>query len=223
MVKRIIFLGASGAVGTQALNNLLVEPSIKKVTLLGRTKIKDLDDKKVEQHNINIFEPNSYSTFVAGHDIAICTLGVGEPSKLSKEDFVKIDKTAVVEFAKICKQNDVKSFHLLSSVGIDNNSSSFFLRTKAELVDALKALQFERLSIYKPSMIITPNNRYGVAQAITLKVWPIISTLFIGKTKKYRGINVTELGSCISRNALKNVKGYEELEWKEFQKFSSNA
>ena len=35
-------------------------------------------------------------SYLGGHNVAICTLGVGEPSKVSKkEEFVKIDKTAV--------------------------------------------------------------------------------------------------------------------------------
>jgi len=61
---------------------------------------------------------------------------------------------------------------LLSSVGISPKSKSFFLRTKGELVEALKALNFERLSIFMPSMILTPTNRYGFSQALTLAVWP---------------------------------------------------
>ena len=68
---------------------------------------------------------------------AICTLGVGQPSKMSKEEFLKIDKQAVLDFAVSCKNNGIKHFQLLASVSINANSSSFYLRSKGELVEWL--------------------------------------------------------------------------------------
>jgi len=101
-----------------------------------------------------------------------------------------VDKLAVIDFAKACKAGGVKHFELLSSVGISADSSSFFLRSKGELVEELKALNFERLSIFQPSMILTPTNRYGFMQGLTLAVWPVIDKLLIGGLRKYRGIKV---------------------------------
>jgi len=77
-------------------------------------------------------------------------------------------------------------------------SNSFYLRTKGELVEALKALNFDRLSIFQPSMILTPTNRYGIAQAITLKVWPFLKPLLMGSLRKYRGIPVNVLGQAMA-------------------------
>jgi hypothetical protein len=45
--------------------------------------------------------------------VGICTLGVGEPSKMSKEEFLKIDKQCL-DFARICKKTGST---FLSSVG----------------------------------------------------------------------------------------------------------
>jgi len=67
-------------------------PSIKQLTLLGRRPAENIVGESVSQHKIDIFSPQSYEPFLAGHDTAICTLGVGQPSKMSKEEFVKIDK-----------------------------------------------------------------------------------------------------------------------------------
>jgi hypothetical protein len=48
----------------------------------------------VQQHEINIFD-QPYDALVKNASVGICTLGVGEPSKMSKEEFLKIDKQAV--------------------------------------------------------------------------------------------------------------------------------
>jgi nucleoside-diphosphate-sugar epimerase len=214
----IVMLGASGAVGGIALQNLLIQKNIERITLLGRTPVQHLKTNAIsfEQHKIDVFESGSYISFLPTHTVAICTFGVGEPSKISKEEFVKIDKTAVIEFAKACKKSGVKHFELLSSVGISLKSSSFYLRTKAELVEELKALNFERLSIFQPSMILTPVNRYGFTQAVTLKVWPLLNPILLGKLEKYRGIPVAVLGQSIALNILKTKTGFEILQWDDF-------
>lgn len=214
--QSIVMLGASGAVGTAALNSLLSLKNIQQLTLLGRNPIPNVNADFVKQYKINIHEPKSYLDYLPGHRSAICTLGVGEPSKISKEEFIKIDKTAVLNFAIACKIAGVKHFELLASVGIHAESRFFYLRAKGELVEALKDLNFDRLSIFQPSMILTPTNRYGLSQAITLKVWPYLNPLLIGGLRKYRGIPVDVLGQAMANNIFNNGKGYEILQWDQF-------
>jgi len=164
----------------------------------------------------SVSDPSTYQSYLQGHTTAICTLGVGEPSKMSKEEFVKIDKLAVLDFARECKKAGVKHFELLASVDINSKSMSFYLRTKGELVEELKALHFERLSIFQPSMILTPNNRYGLSQAIVLRVWPLLKPLLGGRLRKYRGIPVSILGQAMAKNISIEAEGYEILQWDEF-------
>lgn len=217
----IIVLGATGAVGTETIKTLITFSNLSKLTLLGRRPFETVNHKTIENEKVDIFNPETYENLIKGHNIAICTLGVGEPSKISKEQFVKIDKTAVLDFAKACKKGGIKHFELLSSVGINANSKSFFLRTKGELVEALKALNFERLSVFQPSMILTPSNRYGFAQALTLATWPIIDNIFFFGMKKYKGVKVENLGSAIARNV--NIDGgrFERLLWDDFEDLNS--
>ena len=185
--------------------------------MLGRNPISNINLDFVKQHKISISDTNSYSEYLEGHTTAICTLGIGEPSSVSKEELIRIDKTAVLDFATACKKAGVTHFELLASVGLNHKSKSFYLRTKGELVEALKELNFERLSIFQPSMIITPTNRYGISQALTLKVWPHLNPILIGGLKKYRGISVNYLGQAIAKNVFIKGEAYEILQWNEFQ------
>ncbi len=212
----VVMLGASGAVGTEALQTLMQSTHLKQLTLLGRTPIPNINTDFVQQHKINIFDSSSYSEYLKGHTTAICTLGVGQPSKVSAEEFVKTDKTAVLDFAKACKEARITHFELLASVGIDPKSSSLYLKTKGELVESLKALNFERLSIFEPSMILTPTNRYGFGQGVMLKVWPLLKPLLVGGLRKYRGIPVEVLGKAMALNIFENRAGFEVLQWDAF-------
>lgn len=212
----IIMLGATGAVGGEALKTLLKDPRAQKITLLGRRDIPGMPAGRVSQHKVDIFAPESYAGKVNGHQAAVCTLGVGEPSKMSREEFEKIDKLAVIDFAKACKAAGVRHFELLASVGISPTASSFYLRTKGALVEELKALNFERLSIFKPSMILTPTNRYGFTQGVALAIWPVLDKLFFGSARKYKGVKVEDLGGAMARNLFRDGAGYEELVWDDF-------
>jgi uncharacterized protein YbjT (DUF2867 family) len=217
--KSIVMLGASGAVGAETVQTLLATKNIKRLTLLGRNSI-EIEIDFVKQHKIDIFDPTSYVEFLSNHETAICTLGVGEPSKMGKAEFVKIDKTAVFDFAKACKEAGIIHFELLSAVGADSQSSNHYLRTKGELVADIMALNFDRFSVFQPSMILTPNNRYGVSQAIMLSIWPFLSSILIGSWRKYRGISVEILGKSIALNIFSQKSGLEKLEWDDFNAIS---
>ncbi len=222
MEYSIVMMGASGAVGGQVVERLLSSSLCKKLSLLGRRIDSDLQDVRISQHVIDIFDPLSYGNLITEHEVAICTLGVGQPSKISKEEFINIDKKAVLKFATTSKKSGVSHFLLLSSVAANSSSKSFYLRTKGELEDGLRELQFEQLSLFHPSMILTPNNRYGISQAITLKVWPWLSPLLLGSLKKYRGIRVEDLGAAIAERALYQGSGAEVLEWTDFQELKTS-
>lgn len=218
MSKSIVFLGGSGAVGSITLKQVLTFSETKKVLSLGRRKLDFGNNSKLDQQLIDVTDASTYKELIIDCDTAICTFGVGESSKVSKEHFLKIDKKAVLDFAIACKLKGVKHFQLLSSVGVSSSSKSFYLRTKGELNNALRELNFERLSLFQPSMIITPTNRYGISQAIILKIWPKLDFLFQGKAKKYRGIKVEELGKAIANNILTEGNGCEILHYDQFKK-----
>ena len=68
-------------------------------------------------------------------------------------------------------------------------------------------------------MILTPTNRYGILQGITLAVWPKLNFLLKGSAMQYRGVKVEQLGKAMARNIYKNETGYETLTWEDFQQF----
>ena len=220
--KKVIMLGATGAVGNHTALTLSKISTVKQLTLLGRRSAENVIGDAVAQHQVDVFSPQSYAKSISGHDTAICTLGVGEPSKITKAEFVKIDKDVVLDFALACKKSGVSHFQLLSSVGVSAKSSSFYLRTKGELEEALKALGFERLSLFHPSMIITPTNRYGLSQALTLAIMPLIDPLLIGAINKFRSISAAKLGTAIAMNIFQqgHAAAIQTLEWHDFIELS---
>ncbi|MEM7354658.1 MAG: NAD(P)H-binding protein [Acidobacteriota bacterium] len=219
----VVMIGATGAVGSRAATALAQDPRVGRLTTLGRRPLDTLTGETVQQHTVDVLNPSTYQHLLADHQIAICTLGVGQPSKVDRETFVQIDKQAVLDFATACHSAGVRHFQLLSSVGATSKSVSFYLRCKGELEDGLQALRFDRLSLFHPSMILTPTNRYGWSQAVTLKVWPWLNGVLLGRLKKFRGIAVDRLGQAIAANTFTLGTGIEVLHWDEFLSLSNPA
>ena len=216
-------LGATGAVGNHAALTLAASPEVRRLTLLGRRPAANVTGYSVAQPVVDVFDPASYAPFLAGHDAAICTFGVGQPSAMAREEFKRIDHDAALAFGRACKEAGVRHFELLSSVGSNARSLSFYLRTKGQLEEALGALGFERLSLFRPSMILTPTNRYGLSQAIVLATWPLLTPFLPGPLRKWRGIKVAELGRAIALNLFTAGAGTSVLSWDDFRRLSRTA
>jgi uncharacterized protein YbjT (DUF2867 family) len=211
----VVMLGASGAVGGIVAGHLMQMPEVGQLTLLNRRALDGFKQTKVQQHTVNIFEISSYAQLLPGHDVAICCLGVGQPSKVSKEELVRVDQTAVLAFAAACKAAGVRHFELLSSVGADAHSASFYLRTKGALQNGVVALGFERVSFFQPSVILTSHNRYGWSQGMLLALWPMVSKVLVGPLRRYRGVPVERLGQAMAINIVQPGQGVETMQWDE--------
>jgi uncharacterized protein YbjT (DUF2867 family) len=216
-------LGATGAVGSQVAKTLAIMPDLVSLTLLGRRPLDGLSGDHINQYAVDIFDPTSYQTFLPGHRSAICTLGVGQPSKVSKDDFTKIDKLAVLSFASSCKEAGIRHFELLGSIGAHARSRLFYLRTKGELEEGLKAMDFERLSLFQPSMILTQTNRYGRSQALALAIWPRLRPFLVGRLRKYRGVSANRLGQAMANNVIERRGGLETLQWDDIDRLASGG
>lgn len=171
------------------------------VATVGRRPLPGMTDGRTQQHIVDPDDSSSYATHLSRHDVATCTLGVGQPSGISREEFVRVDQTYVLAFARACREAGVRHFLLLGSAGAHAHSRSFYLRTKGEIEEGLRDLGFERLILFRPSMILTPTNRYGVIQGLTLSVWPKLQPLLVGSLRQYRGIRVQDLGRAMALRA----------------------
>ena len=218
--RSAVVLGSTGAVGTNVVRALLDHPVWERVTLLERRPrpSMDLKDPRVERHVVDVCDPGAYERFLPGHGAAFCTLGLGEPSKFSREEFRRVDLECVAAFAAACRRQGVTHFSLLTAVGANPRSPVYYARIKGEVEDRVKALGFPRVSFFRPSLLVTPQNRYGVTQGVALAVLPRIDWLFVGPLARFRSIRVSDLGRAMVRHAERPGAGVEVLEWPEFQR-----
>ena len=142
-------------------------------------------------------------------------MGIGQPRKVSKEQFWKVDVEYAVAFARACKIAGASHFSLLSSVGANANSRSNYLHVKGVVEERVSELGFERVSLFRPSLLVTKQIRYGLQDRVTQALFPIAARFL---ADRYHPIPVEELGRAMRLNAERaGQSGVEALTYREFR------
>ena len=147
-------------------------------------------------------------------EVAFCTHGTTRSKAGSVENFIKIDKDYTLEMARQCKAAGVKHFCLLASSNADAKSRFLYLRTKGEIIEEIKKMGFERLSVFKPNMLITQKREDSrFAESIVQCIDPFLSG--IGRVtgiKSLEGIKVEDLAAAMISNAMTSSNdSYQEF------------
>src|SRR5690606_8546616 len=118
--KTALLLGATGLVGSHLLQQLLESPSYAVVVALTRRPL-EVQHPKLRQEIIDFDHPDPAR--IKGDDL-FCALGTTLAKAGSKEAQYRIDCTYPFEIGKIARQNGVRQYLLVSSVGANANTSN---------------------------------------------------------------------------------------------------
>ena len=90
----------------------------------------------------------------------------------------------------------------------DSSAASFYLKTKGEAEDLLRAQNFDRLDIIRPGLLRgerTNDNRMGERLAIAAS--PVLDMLLHGKFRRYRSILAGDVAGAIVALIGESVPG----------------
>lgn len=189
---KVLLIGATGATGMFVLKHLIEDVRIHEIVIFVRKTAKVKSDK-VKEVLVDFDKLHDYKDLMRG-DVAISCLGSTLKQAGSQEKQWIVDHDYQLEFAKIAKENNVSHFILLSAMGVSETSKVFYNRMKGTLETAVKGLQFSRLDLVQPGMLIRPNtDRMG--EKFAEKVLTFLNA--IGIFKSYQPIKVEDLAWVI--------------------------
>lgn len=111
----------------------------------------------------------------------------------------KIDRDLPFEIASIAHKNSVEKLAVVSSVGADPYSKNYYLRIKGEMEREVMKLNFGRMAIVRPSILLGERQEKRTGEEIG-KIFIMVFGIFLtGKLSKYRGIE----GSCVAKAMIK--------------------
>ena len=108
------------------------------------------------------------------------------------------------QFAERCQKNGVSTFVLVSAAGADAKSSMFYNKMKGKLEDAVKALNFPKLLVFQPSILVREHSdRMG--ENIGMKVINFLNK--IGLFKRYKPMPTKVLAEKMIKAAKDTKQG----------------
>jgi uncharacterized protein YbjT (DUF2867 family) len=184
MGKTAMIAGATGLVGHHLLELLLQDPSYAKVIALSRYRL-TVQNSKLENILVDFERLQTITPFLQVEDV-FCSLGTTIKKAGSREAFRKVDFDYVVNVATFGLSLGGRGFYVVSSMGANPQSRAFYLRVKGEMEEAVKALGYPSLGIFRPSLIAGRRRESRLGERVALWLAKLMSPLLVGPLNKYR-------------------------------------
>ena len=187
-MKTALIFGSSGLIGNELFKTILLNNSYDKIKVFVRS-IPEVNNPKVEIIKTDFFNLEQYKDKIIGDDCFFC-IGTTKKDTPDKEEYRRVEYNIPVNVAKIAKANSVKSFYYVSSIGANPNASSNYLKNKGQVEEELKNLNFSKLAIIRPSLLIGNRKSFRLGEVIFTPVMNTLTLFAFGSLKKYKPIKI---------------------------------
>jgi uncharacterized protein YbjT (DUF2867 family) len=176
-------IGGTGLTGSSLARQLLADPAIAKVISISRKSLGISNPKLSEVLISDLAELPSIESKIRG-DLYFCSLGTTIKAAGSKENFEKVDHTAIVAFANIARAHDAKAFALVSAMGANANSRIFYNRVKGRTENDVRALGLRSLIIFRPALLVGPRREFRLTERIMARTLLPLSSILPARIQK---------------------------------------
>lgn len=219
MPKTAIILGATGLTGSFLLKRLIPDKNFGKIILFSRSAT-PIKSSKIEEHLIDMFELGKHrDKFKA--DVVFCCIGTTQKQTPNKEIYRKVDFGIPVTAAKLCAENDIDNFLVISALGSDPNSRFFYNRIKGEMENAVLQQEIRNTYIFQPSLITGERKESRPLEFVGKQLMKAANFVMFGPLKKYQSIHSDSIAKAMQKVAQ---DGFEKIkiESDEIKKIAHN-
>lgn len=205
MSFRAILVGASGLVGSELLSELIASSHISNILLISRKHL-SIDNPNVRQLILNFDHFEEHLNEIEG-DILFSCIGTTKSKTPDASNYRKIDYEYPLSLARLALKKGILQFHLVSSIGADASSGTFYLKLKGELENELKKSGLPSLHIYQPSFLTGKRSEMRLSDKIISPIMRLMNPILTGPLKKYRSISAKTVAKAMLNQSLKDLKG----------------
>lgn len=200
MKSTLLIAGATGLVGSAAVDAALGDARVNRVITWGRRPLVHTS-AQVEHWGgpdlVGALRPEPV-------DAVICCLGTTiKAVKGDAQAFIHVDHDLVVALGEWASGKGVR-FCVVSALGADERSLFFYNRVKGRMEQALRKLDFAALHIFRPSILDGPRTEQRTGERIGLVVMRAIAPLLPAAS---RPMSTATLGKATVNAALSGQGG----------------
>ncbi len=180
-----------------------------------------LEHPKLKKYIIDFDKLDSYKEELSCDDV-FCCLGTtikhaGSSAEIKTKEgaqvaFKKVDCNIPLQFAKLTKEKGAQQYLVVSSLGAKLSTSNFYLRTKGQVEEGLKNIEFNRLVILRPSMLLGNRKPFRFWETMGQFIMLLFIPLMLGKARKYRAIQAKTVAFSMLKMASFDTLGITILE-----------
>ena len=218
-MKKALIFGSSGLVGSNLVKIILQNEKYDHIKLFVRSETEN-KSKKLEIIKTDFNNLEKHKDSIVGDDCFFC-IGTTRKNSPDKNEYIRTEYNIPVEIGKIAKSNSVNNFIYVSSLGANPNASGLYLKNKGQAEQDLINLNFPRLAIIRPSILLGNRKENRIGEKIGIFVMKLLSPLFLGKLKKYKPIKVENVAKAMVNIAQNDYqkKIFESDQLMEIAKF----
>ena len=197
--------GATGVIGGYCLDALIADADYTAVHAFVRRPLVR-SDAKLTAHVVD-FDRLAETPTPPPVDDAYCCLGTTMKQAGSREAFERVDYGYVVAFAELALKAGASQFLLVSAVGADTHSLVYYSRIKGRAEDAVQALGFRTVHIFRPSLLLGPREEQRPFEELSKNLMPVLAPLMQGPLAIYRPVQARDVARRMVAVAAENRSG----------------
>ncbi|MGZ8557118.1 MAG: NAD(P)H-binding protein [Chitinophagaceae bacterium] len=166
-------------------------------------------DPKMEVKLVDFNDAESFKLALEDCDTIFCCIGTTQKNvKGDRDQYRKIDFDIPLNAARFGKEAGCEKFIIVSSVGANSKSRTFYLKLKGELEDAIHAVGLDTVHILQPSMLLGERKEQRTGESLLQGSMKLFSGLLFGGMRKYKAIHGKTVATAMLNAAKKNNKGF---------------
>jgi uncharacterized protein YbjT (DUF2867 family) len=199
-----VVAGATGLVGHYLLNVLAEDSFYDQVLALSRRPVAALAPRI---RNVLVDYEDLTPDDLPGATHLFCCLGTTIKKAGSGEAFRRVDFEYVRNFAEAGHLAGARRLLLVSSVSAASSAGSSYLRVKAETEQAVSAMEWDSLYLFRPSVLLGKRAEERPAEQLAGRLARAFEFALAGPLRKYRPMPAGLLASAMAAAGERGPRG----------------
>jgi len=193
--KKAIVLGATGLVGNCLTRRILEDEQYGEVLVFTRrpTGISHSKLKEIRADLLSLYAQKP----VFKADVVFCCVGTTRAKTPDKERYRKVDYGIPVTAARLCRENGIPAYQVISSLGASEKSPFFYNRLKGEMEAEVLEYALEETHILQPSLIGGNREAVRKGERFAQGLMRFLDPLLLGPLAKYRMIQPEDIAQAM--------------------------